>query len=116
MTFLTKSDGDLYKLWASIRPEHLTINSEDMTMKYGSVMDGLWHVVGIVDANLGKPNDPHPVNPMIDGAITALAAIREQVGRPQDHFGLTPIAIYSPIKGFIEDEIRTDAAGVAESE
>jgi hypothetical protein len=82
----------------------LTINSEDLTMKFGSVLDGLWQVVGIVDARAGEPAQPWPVNPVIDGVVAGLAAIRGQVGRPKNHIGITPIAIYSPIGGLAESE------------
>jgi hypothetical protein len=77
MTFITKSGDGISHLWASVRPEHLTINSEDLTMKFGSVLDGLWQVVGIVDARAGEPAQPWPVN---------------------------PFAIYSPIGGLAESE------------
>ena len=56
MTFLALLDDSTISLWAAIRPEFMTISSEDLTMKFGAVMDGIWTVVGIVDAGVGEPN------------------------------------------------------------
>jgi hypothetical protein len=109
MTFLTKSNETIYRLWASIKPDFLNINSEDLAMKYGAAIDGQWRVVGILDAMIGEPSVPVPVNPMIDAVMNSLAFIREQVGRPRTHFGLTPIAIYAPIRGAVESEAEQPA-------
>lgn len=75
-------------------------------MKYGTALDGIWAVVGIVDAKPGAPPEPFLTNELMNGAISGLAAIRQIVGRPQDHFGLTPLAIYAPIRGAAESELR----------
>lgn len=37
MTFLTHSG---FRFWAAAQPDHLTINSEDLVMKYGAGIDG----------------------------------------------------------------------------
>jgi hypothetical protein len=104
VTFLTRSG---FRFWAAAQPDHLTISSEDLVMKYGAVIDGLWTVVGIVDGRTGDTPEPLKVSPLVDGVIAAMAGLRELVGRPKDHFGLTPIAIYAPLQGLAETEAQS---------
>ncbi len=107
MTFISKSDNTIFKLWGAVQPGYLTINSEDLVMKYGAVLDGLWTVVGIVDARIGSPTEPWKLNPVLDSVVTAMTGLRELIGRPQGHWGLTPIAIYAPLQGAAEAEIES---------
>src|SRR5260370_3516069 len=72
MTFLTSPDP-AYKFWAAMKPDYLTINSEDLAMKFGAVMDGIWTVVGIVDARIGEPPTPLPLTTVLDQATTAIS-------------------------------------------
>lgn len=65
-------------------------------------------VVGIVDGRIGGSPDPLKVSPVLDGVITAMAGLRELIGRPKDHWGLTPIAIYAPLQGIAEAESQSD--------
>jgi hypothetical protein len=37
-----------------------------------------------------------------------MAGLRELIGRPKDHWGLTPIAIYAPLQGIAEAESQSD--------
>ena len=109
MTFLSESS---IRLWAAVQPDNLTISSEDLTMKFGATLDGLWTVIGIVDAAQGKRQLPLPVNPVIDGVVQAMISLREFIGRPEDHFGITPIAIYTPIRGLAEIEATSDPSDI----
>ncbi|MGO4879418.1 MAG: hypothetical protein ACLP59_01190 [Bryobacteraceae bacterium] len=109
MTFITKSDESLFRLWAAVQPGYLTINTEDLVMKYGAVIDGLWTVVGIVDARIGDPPEPWKINPVLDGVVTAMGGLRELIGRPKDNWGLIPIAIYSPLQGAAEADAGESA-------
>jgi hypothetical protein len=104
MTFLSDSG---FRLWAAMQPDYLTIGSDALLMKFGAVVDGLWTVVGIVDGQVGDTSAPLPISPMLDGVITAMSTLRETIGRPKDHFGLTPIAIYAPLRGLAETEAET---------
>ena len=103
MTFLAPSG---IRFWAAAQPDNLTISSDALVMKFGAVIDGVWTVVGIIDGRIGDAPDPLKLNPVLDGIITAMAGIREIVGRPKDHWGITPIAIYAPLRGAVESEIE----------
>jgi hypothetical protein len=96
MTFLSTSG---YRLWAAPQPSNLTIASEDLTMKYGAVIDGRWAVIGIIDAIPGESSEPLPINNLMDAVVKAMTLVRETLGRPKDTIGLTPLAIYTPLVG-----------------
>jgi hypothetical protein len=108
LTFLTQNGT---RLWAPVQPDYLTISSDALLMKFGAVIDGLWTVVGIVDGQIGEGPGPMKISPILDAAVSAMSKIREVIGRPKDHFGLTPIAIYAPMKGSAESEAE---AGLSE--
>jgi hypothetical protein len=106
MTFLARENDTIFRLWAAMKPEYLTISSDDLVMKFGAAIDGIWTVVGIVDARVGdSPAILETGNSLIDGIATALAGVRQVIGRPKDHWGVTPIAIYTPIRGSVETEV-----------
>ena len=98
MTFISQSENTIFSLWGAVQPDYLTISSQDLVMKYGAVLDGLWTVVGIVDARIGPPTEPWKLNTVLDGVVTAMTGLREIIGRPQDHWGITPIAIYASLQ------------------
>ena len=85
-------------------------------MKFGAVVDGLWTVVGIVDGRIGSPPEPLKISPILDGFVRAMASLRETIGRPKDHWGLTPIAIYAPLPGAVEADVPADVAPVLEKQ
>jgi hypothetical protein len=113
MTFLGPGG---FRFWAAAQPDYLTISSDALIMKFGAVVDGVWTVVGIVDGRIGEPPEPVKINPMLDGVITAMAGIREIAGRPKDHWGFTPIAIYAPIRGAAETEVEAQASNTSSPE
>jgi hypothetical protein len=102
LTFLAAESP--IKLWAVGDPDYLTISSDALSMKFGVAISGCWTVVGIMDAGVGEQPEPWGVNSLIDGVTTAICGLREVIGRPKDFYGLTPIAIYSPITGIAECE------------
>ena len=63
--------------------------------------------VGIVDARSGSPTEPWKLNTVLDSVVTAMTGLRELIGRPQGHWGITPIAIYAPLQGAAEAEIES---------
>jgi hypothetical protein len=103
MTFLAQAG---FRFWAAARPDYLTISSDALAMKFGAVVDGIWTVVGIVDGRIGDTPEPLKISPVLDGVVTAMSALREVIGRPKDHWGITPIAIYAPLRGAVETEAQ----------
>ncbi len=101
LTFLSQ-DG--FRFWSAVQPDYLTISSDALTMKFGATIDGVWTVVGIVDGRIGDAPAPWSINPVLDGVATAMAGLREAIGRPKNYWGLTPIAIYAPLVGISQAE------------
>jgi hypothetical protein len=104
MTFLANGG---YRFWAAAQPDYLTISSDALVMKFGAVVDGLWTVVGIVDGGVGDPPKPWSISPILDGIVTGMSGLREAIGRPKNHWGLTLIAVYAPLRGAVESEAQT---------
>jgi hypothetical protein len=78
-------------------------------MKFGVTLDGVWTVIGILDAWVGQPREPLAMNELLDNVAKAMTFLRDTVGRPKNHWGLTPIAIYKPIVGVAETEAAASA-------
>jgi len=104
MTFLARPS---FRFWAAVQPDYLTISGDALIMKFGAIIDGLWTVIGIIDGRIGDAPAPFPINPILDGVVTAMSGLREAIGRPKDHWGVTPIAIYAPLRGAVETEAQS---------
>lgn len=98
-------DSDGKTMWMTINRDYLTVNPDDMVLKYGGVIPGEWHVIGLIDAlpdNIVTTDDkeseaPFPENPFKDGLLTLLNAIRSNAGRSPSSYGMTPLIIFRTI-------------------
>lgn len=95
-------DGDL--MWMSIDKENLTINPDDLALKYGGTIPGTWHVIGLIDALpdyvQGIGNDDTPTFPEHDlksGLQSFLDMVKEQAGRSSNSYGMTPLLIFRTV-------------------
>ncbi|MGX8900625.1 DUF6414 family protein [Citrobacter werkmanii] len=95
-------DGEL--MWMSIDKEFLTINPDDLALKYGGTIPGTWHVIGLIDALpdyvQGKDIDSSPAFPEHDlksGLQTFLDMVKEQAGRGSNSYGMTPLLIFRTV-------------------
>jgi hypothetical protein len=86
--------------WSTLSPEHMTINPDDIALKHGSSVAGDWMLLGVVDAqpeeDIQKP--VHSSRDLENGMLQVLTGIREFFGRPCSAYGITPIAIFRPIR------------------
>lgn len=89
--------------WATLDPEQMTINSEDLAFKHGPSIPGEWLAIGVLDA---KPNTlvdglvdslGNMSSPLHEGMAQVLSGLRQGFGRPESDFGFTPLVIYRPI-------------------
>ena len=97
-------DNEGRTVWMTINRDYLTVNPDDMVLKYGGVIPGEWHVVGLIDAlpdseNITRTQETaaFPPNPLKDGLVTLLESIRENAGRSPSSFGMTPLVIFRTI-------------------
>ena len=91
-----------YACWATLDPDQMTINPNDLAFKHGAYIPGEWLVLAVLDA---KPSDPFldtldamgvggAEGTLIGGMQQMLKGLREMFGRGADEYGITPLAIY----------------------
>lgn len=99
---MADTDGNI--LWMSVAPENMTIPTGDLILKYGPMIPGKWHVLGMLDAHaedtLEDPDAPYPnVSNQLKASMDYLGLMmRSEVGRPMNAFGMTPLLIFRKIK------------------
>ncbi|MCK8144502.1 DUF6414 family protein [Citrobacter sedlakii] len=90
-------------IWMTINRDYLTINPDDMVLKYGSNLPGEWYVIGFIDAlpeieeNMMETVAYEP-NQMKDGISGMLSGIRDLAGRSSNSYGMTPLIIFRKIQ------------------
>jgi len=98
---MADTEGNL--LWTTVNPDNLTIPPGDMMLKYGPIIPGKWHVLGLLDAHKDgeweDPDAPYPKdnNEFKDSMSGLSMMMRMQVGRPENSLGITPLMIFREI-------------------
>lgn len=90
-------------IWMTINRDYLTINPDDMVLKYGSSLPGEWYVIGFIDALPEVEEDMMDAysfesNQMKDGITGMLSGIRDLAGRSSNSYGMTPLVIFRKIQ------------------
>ncbi|MCU8695849.1 MULTISPECIES: DUF6414 family protein [Enterobacteriaceae] len=90
-------------IWMTINRDYLTINPDDMVLKYGSSLPGEWYVIGFIDALPEAEEDEIDTlsfepNSMKDGIHGMLSGIRGLAGRSSNSYGMTPLVIFRNIR------------------
>ncbi|HDS8977637.1 TPA: hypothetical protein QHR34_002847 [Raoultella ornithinolytica] len=90
-------------IWMTINRDYLTINPDDMVLKYGSSLPGEWYVIGFIDALPEAEEDMMDTftfepNAMKDGITGMLSGIRDLAGRSSNSYGMTPLVIFRKIQ------------------
>ena len=88
-------------LWSVLELQHFIGSPEALTLKHGAFIDGDWSIIALLDArpDVGTQSDPFAdasgnVADMMRGLQEF---IRQQFGRPQVAYAVTPLAIYRVI-------------------
>lgn len=83
--------------WCCLQSAGMVVSADDLLLKHGVTVQGNWALLGILDACPG----PQPVASQSQGVgdlvglMRMLApAARELLGRPRDHYGVTPLLIF----------------------
>lgn len=90
-------------IWMTINRENFTINPDDMALKYGDIIPGVWYALGLVDAlpnHLYKDYTPaeFPSNDMKSGLKLMLSGLQDAVGRSSEAYSVTPIVLFRKIQ------------------
>lgn len=87
--------------WAAMEPRHLIGDPFGYFLKHGTVLRGNWHVLGILEAiPLDSPidDDAYPEDDILSSLADIGNAIRVLMGRKDDEYGITPIAIWRKLE------------------
>lgn len=106
------------KLWATLTNESLATSTSDLIYKHGSVIRGMWNIIGILDAfpdirSVATDENPNPKllseyaeimipndeSTVANTAVKYANAARDMIGRPKSYFGLTPLLIFREVSG-----------------
>lgn len=101
------------KYWMTLDPEFFTINRENLSLKYGSILAGDWHILGYIDL---KPSDKATSDnedfhnyfntetestlmhqSIIDVFVSNMNSLRVISGCNDEEFAITPIMIFKPV-------------------
>jgi hypothetical protein len=91
-------------VWCSLREESLVVSSADLMLKHGTVLSGIWNILGILDALPDDPGDQSPdLSAVLEDAPLANPAralgpmVRQLMGRPTRAYGITPLLIFREV-------------------
>ncbi|HBT7663352.1 TPA: hypothetical protein MCW73_001727 [Klebsiella pneumoniae] len=94
-------DEEGHTIWMTINRDYLTINPDDMVLKYGGKFPGEWYVVGLIDAVPESEESfselVFPPNAMKDSLTGILSAIKDFAGRDYNSYGMTPLIIFRKV-------------------
>lgn len=103
--FLSKTrtdQEDYHNVWMTLNRDELIGDTNDLNFKHGLFVSGEWYLLGVLDAlpydDFDYQHNSNQFNEMIEHFITSL---KETAGRPQESFGITPIAIFRNIEPHI---------------
>ena len=98
---------DTSKVWFTLDPVFMGSQVSDISLKYGSKLDGEWSIVGIMDVALVNhekstnndsiDSDGNQTETLWSSISSCLSVIREIIGRPLNAPSITPILIYREI-------------------
>lgn len=87
--------------WAATSGANFLVDPEELILKHGPDISGVWYMASIIDA----PPEPESDLPPIDGQgklsdliLRSTKFIRHHFGRPAEHYAVTPIAIYRAVE------------------
>ncbi|PHM40477.1 DUF6414 family protein [Xenorhabdus szentirmaii] len=90
--------------WMALDKGSLTINSSDLSLKYGSNIPGKWYVLGIIDALPDDSEGGHKFKnyeedgELKSGLFIMIDQLRNLFGRNPHKYGVTPLIIFRKIE------------------
>ena len=99
---------DKNSVWCNLRQEGLTTPANEIFLKHGISVSGVWNIVGIIDALPEEEMDEilalqqNIAANKLGGMSAAFAShivmpVKAFLGRPKEAFGITPILIFREI-------------------
>lgn len=91
--------GQNFSTWSTLKSEGINISTDDLLLKHGSLLEGRWYILGILDAYHDRQNSKETsFLPSLQNGLTEFSKlIRPEFGRPNDYFGITPLLIFREV-------------------
>lgn len=95
-----------HRIWSTLSPDYLIGGAMDMNLKHGLRITGEWHVLGVLDCEPGAGEVSLDEmgrlcggggNVFSDSIVSLWSEFRQVFGRPEDCWGVTPLAIFREI-------------------
>lgn len=87
------------EVWMTLNRDEMVGSPHDLNFKHGEFLSGSWYVLGVLDAhpfdNFTYNSAP---NELRDGITQLVNMMKQLVGRPDEAFGITPVAIFRVLK------------------
>ena len=86
------------KMWGTLENKFLRESPTSLGLKHGSQLQGRWRVIGILDAMPGDYQMEASGNVVHESFGSLHNAMRDQLGRPRDEYGILPLFIFREIQ------------------
>lgn len=90
------------EIWMTLNRDEIIGKAYELNFKHGDFLSGDYYVLGVLDAT---PNDDYQNNLHQNDLKIAMSvmtkALKDLMGRPNDCYGITPIAIFRVIKPIV---------------
>ncbi|BCX74796.1 DUF6414 family protein [Acinetobacter sp. Tol 5] len=88
------------EIWMTLSRSEMINNAHDINFKHGEFMSGKWYVLGVLDAipyddGFTYHTEKNELRNLISQTTNML---KEQFGRPNNAFGMTPVAIFRVLR------------------
>lgn len=92
---LNLNNGE-WEAWAQLDAKFMTVDPHSMSMKHGPSVQGIWHLVAILDA---VPDEivmetNRDTAQFIDMMYPLMGGLRGLIGRPPTSYGVTPLLLF----------------------
>jgi len=102
--FMDTDQGD--EVWGLLVENDPIFSTHALGLKFGSTVQGEWHVIAIMDA---QPDDDDQPQVGASGLLSMLAPVidefRNLMGRPKTAYGITPLAVFRPCRAIELDDV-----------
>ena len=99
-------------VWCNLLKSSLVISSDDILLKHGTLIQGTWRILGVLDAlpddQMDSQSVDSPLNNLFGTVLSSMApVVRTLLGRPPSYYGLTPILVFREVLGADDSNRQT---------
>lgn len=109
---LRLKDNNSNRYWTTLESQNFTVDVEHLSLKYGSILNGDWHVLCYIDSvpinepsQLESPSNYFEENKknkrhqsFINLFDSSMNALRDMAGCNNEEYAISPIMIFKPVR------------------